>query len=77
MAAQKDSTITYRPELAGAVREFAAVDNIRTMFIGEKVLPFSTVEEVTGQYPLISKENFRKAAETKRAPGGAFPRGDW
>jgi hypothetical protein len=68
---------TYRPELAGAVREYQAQSAIDQQFIGLRVLPEAALPVAEGSYPVMLGENFRKAVETSRAPGAAFNRGDW
>lgn len=71
------STATYRPELAGAVREYDLASAIAQQFIGQRVLPEAQRLVAEGSYPVMKKENFRKAVTTSRAAGAAFPRGDW
>lgn len=75
--AKLTSGSTYRPELAGAVREYNIQAAIAGQFIGHIVLPEAPVEVAEGSFPIVKKENFRKTAETARAPGASFPRGDW
>jgi hypothetical protein len=71
------STATYRPELAGAVREYNTQYGIDLQFIGPRVLPEARREVAEGSYPVLKKENFRKSTDTARAPGSGFSRGDW
>jgi hypothetical protein len=68
---------TYRPELAGAVREYQTQNAIDLQFIGLRVLPEAPLPLAEGSYPILKKENFRKVVETNRSPGAAFNRGDW
>lgn len=71
------SSATYRPELAGAVREYNTQSAIDQQFIGQIILPESPVDVAEGAYPVMKKENFRKVVDTARAPGAGFSRGDW
>jgi len=68
---------TWRPELEGAVREYAATDAARRQFIGDIVLPIQREATKVGQFPVLCKENWRKLIDTSRAPNGAFNRGDF
>jgi len=72
-----DSSATWRPELAGAVREYNTAYAIDQQFIGLRVLPEALRVVAEGTYPVVKKENFRKLVATARAPGAAFGRGDW
>jgi hypothetical protein len=71
------STATYRPELAGTVREYNAQSAIDQQFIGLRVLPEATTPVAEASYPVMRRENFRKPTNTSRAPGSGFSRGDW
>jgi len=73
----KASSATYRPELAGAVREYNTQYAILQQFIGQHVLPEYATPIAEATFPTIDKENFRKLAATDRAPGAGFHRSDW
>ena len=71
------SGATYRPELAGAVREYNTQYAILSQFIGQLVLPEFKTPIAEAGFPLLAKENFRKLVDTGRAPGGGFSRSTW
>lgn len=70
------SLATLRPDLAGGVEDFSlAMD--RAGFIGQMVLPVVEVPVVSGVFGRIPLSELLKNRETRRAPGGAYGRGDW
>ncbi len=71
------SAATYRPELAGAVREYRSEYAINDQFIGQRVLPVWESLIAEAGFPLMSKENFRKLVETARTAGTGFSRSGW
>ena len=74
---QMVSNATYRPELAGAVRQYNTQYAIDQQFIGTRVLPEFRTMIPAAEYPVVPKENFRKSVDTSRAPGSGFSRASW
>lgn len=70
------ATTVSRPDLGQLAYEYMFEASQRG-FIGTRVLPIFTVQEQSGEYPVIPLESLLKLPETKRAARGAYGRGDW
>lgn len=76
MPAPTSSLSTLRPDLGGSFFEFELAAS-RMGFIGHQVLrPFTTIKQ-SGPFGKIPLEQLLQKAETKRAPGSRYNRGDW
>lgn len=73
MRPASSSTATLRRDLAAAAMEYDA-GAAQTMFIGQRVAPICRVGEQAANYPIITRENFLKTPETRRATSGAYNR---
>lgn len=69
-------TTIQRPDLGALAYEYmmSAADR---GFIGLQILPIFEVSEQSADYPVIPIEALLKMPDTKRAPRGAYNRGDW
>jgi hypothetical protein len=69
------STATLRRDLAAAAMEYDA-DAARMMFIGQRLAPLCLVGEPSAKYPILTRENFLKTVETRRAKDGRYNRSE-
>lgn len=73
MRTSSSSTATLRRDLAALAMEYDATA-AQTMFIGQRVAPLCRVGEASANYPILTRENFLKTVETRRAKSGAYNR---
>lgn len=74
MRAKQGSAI-YRPDLGMTVMEYTEGPTMG--YIGLEVMPLFPVVDSASTYPVIPKETLLELPDTKRAPRGAYNRGDW
>jgi hypothetical protein len=76
MGSPSSSMATLRPELGmGLVKFDLALD--RLGFIGHRVLPVKQVSKQAGPFGVIGLEQLLENADTERAPGAPYSRGEW
>ena len=76
MPSPSSSLATLRPDLGASLEEFdLAMD--RQGFIGLDVLPVIETMKQSGPFGKIPVEELLKKAQTRRAPGSGYARGDW
>lgn len=68
------STTLQRPDLAKIAVEY--VDDQKA-YVGLKVAPLFMVEDQAADYPVFPVEAATELPDVKRAPRGAYNRGDW
>ncbi len=70
------ATTVQRPDLGVLAYEYL-LEGSQRGFIGTQVMPIFEVPEQSADYPKIPIEALIKVQDTKRAPKGDYPRGDW
>ena len=70
------SLATLRPDLADSLTEFDLEMNM-SGFIGTSVLPVINVDRESGKFGRIPLEQLLQNANTKRASGSGYSRGNW
>ena len=70
------STTLQRPDLGALAYEYMLEGPDRG-FVGMEILPVFPVTKQSADYPVLPLESFLKTKDTKRAPRGAYGRGDW
>lgn len=76
MASPSTSLATLRPDLADSFAEFDLAAD-QAGYIGQKVFPVVDVQSQAGVFGKIPLEQLLKNADTKRAPGSGYSRGDF
>ena len=76
MASPSSSLATLRPDLAGSLMEFDLEMNLNG-FVGSQVLPVINVDRESGKFGKIPLEQLLQSADTKRAAGAGYSRGNW
>ena len=76
MPSPSSSLATLRPDLAGSLMEFDLDMNMNGM-IGNQVLKTLNVDRESGKYGKIPIEQLLQNADTKRAPGSGYSRGNF
>lgn len=70
------SNAIRRPDLGAIAFEYS-VNAAQMGFIASLVLPLFETQLQTAHYPVIPAEALLEVVDTKRAPRGAYARGDW
>ena len=76
MASPSSSLATLRPDLAGSLMEFDLEMNLNG-FVGSQVLPVINVDRESGKFGKLPLEQLLQSADTKRAAGAGYSRGNW
>jgi hypothetical protein len=70
------SLATLRPDIAGSLEEFDLQANMLG-FVGLLIAPVFEAVKSSGKFGRIPLEQILQTKNTRRAPGGAYNRGDW
>lgn len=69
----ESTSVSFRPDISAVLSEFDD-EKAAMSFIGMRAAPVWESAEAEGQYPIINREYFKKAANTKRTSSGAYNR---
>jgi hypothetical protein len=67
---------TLRPDLAASFMQLD-IEADQREFIGQKLFPLLPTGKQAGQYGILELGQLLQTRNTRRAPGAAYPRGNW
>lgn len=69
----ESTTVAFRADISAMLEEYA-VEAAIGRFIGRQAAPIFGSPKMTGGYPVMNRENFKKPASTDRSARGAYNR---